>query len=202
LSVVRNCLDMYLYLHGFNSSGASSKGRFLTEALSPSAVHAPSYPAEPAAAITYLRHTIEELQQLAHTADPLILIGSSLGGYYAQYLAHQYRVAMVLINPALQPLLTLRPYLGWQTNFYSGARYYFDEPQLTSLRHYDIAEPCTQAVPALLLLDAGDEIIDYRVAQQRYAACAQVCVFPGGNHQFQHLAQAADAITTFTLGIM
>ena len=193
---------MYLYLHGFNSSGESAKGKFLADALAPHVVHTPSYPPEPDAAIAYLEQLLETLLRSAQTHDPLILIGSSLGGFYAQYLAQQFRLATVLINPALQPAVTLRPYLGWQINFYTGERYYFAEPQLSRLLRYDVAEPCAQAVPTLVLLDAGDEIIDYRYAQQCYASCARVIVYPDGNHQFEHRVEAAEAIREFTHGIL
>jgi predicted esterase YcpF (UPF0227 family) len=188
---------MYIYLHGFNSSGASAKGRFFSQSLAPHVVHTPSYPPEPDAAIAYLRHTIDSLLIDARDAVAPILIGSSLGGFYAQYLARQFELAAVLINPALQPALTLKPYLGWQTNFYSGERYFFGEDELAQLSRYDIADPCVAPRPTLVLLDAGDEIIDYRYAEQRYQGCAQVMVFAGGNHQFQHVDEAAHAIVQF-----
>lgn len=183
---------MYIYLHGFNSSGASAKGRYFTTALAPATVHTPSYPPDPDAAIQQLWHWLSGLQD----ARP-VLIGSSLGGYYAQYLAQRWRLPMVLINPALTPQQTLVPYLGWQTNYYTGERYYFGERQLAALGTYEIPEPCQSPVPALLLLDRGDELIDYRAAAARYADCAEVRIFPGGNHQFSHLAEAATAIRRF-----
>jgi predicted esterase YcpF (UPF0227 family) len=189
---------MFIYLHGFNSSGESAKGKFLSKALAPLAVHTPSYPPDPDPAIAYLQQTIEGLQHNAPTNEPTILIGSSLGGFYAQYLARQFNLAIVMINPALQPALTLTPYLGWHTNFYTGERYYFGEQQLTRLLHYDIVDPCSDPVPTLVVLDAGDEIIDYRYAQTRYTDCAQVIVFPGGDHQFQHLAEASELIRSFS----
>ena len=189
---------MFIYLHGFNSSGDSAKGKFFANALAPHTVHTPSYPPEPDAAIAYLEQLLKALLRHAQANDPLILIGSSLGGFYAQYLAHQFKLAMVLINPALQPAFTLRPFLGWQTNFYTGERYYFGEQQLSRLLHFDVAMPCEYPLPALVLLEAGDEIIDYRYAQHRYADCAQVIVYPDGNHQFQHLAEAANAINIFS----
>jgi predicted esterase YcpF (UPF0227 family) len=188
---------MFIYLHGFNSSGDSAKGKFFTHSLAPHSVHTPSYPPDPDAAVAYLRHTLATLLHKPRTDDPPILIGSSLGGFYAQYLARQFRLATVLINPALQPALTLTPYLGWQTNFYTGERYYFGEPQLTRLMHYDISDPCSAPMPTLVLLDAGDEIVDYHDAQQRYADCAEVIVYPDGNHQFQHLLEASTMIRSF-----
>lgn len=188
---------MFIYLHGFNSSGASAKGKFFVQALAPIAVHTPSYPPAPDTAIYRLQAVIENLAAAASPIETIILIGSSLGGFYAQYLARQYSLAAVLINPALQPALTLRPYLGWQTNFYTGESYYFGEDELARLQDFDVADPCIDPIPTLVLLDTGDEVIDYHHAWQRYADCAEVISYPGGNHQFQHLDEAAVAIRQF-----
>ena len=193
IAIVPGDPDMYIYLHGFNSSGDSAKGRYLAQALAPCPVYTPTYSADPDTAITGLSQT---LRGLPAGASP-ILIGSSLGGFYAQYLAHQFRLAAILLNPALQPWQTLQPYLGWQTNYYSGERYYFGEQEMGCLARYDILEPCADPIPTLVLLDAGDELIDYHVAQERYADCAQVIVYPGGNHQFMHLREAVAAIQDF-----
>lgn len=183
---------MYIYLHGFNSSGASAKGRYFTNALAPATVHTPSYAPDPDKAIQQLADWLSGL------LDALpVLIGSSLGGYYAQYLAHRLRLPMVLINPALTPQQTLTPYLGWQTNYYTGELYDFGPQQLSALANYTVANPCQSPVPALVLLDSGDELIDYREAATRYANCATIKIFPGGNHQFLHLAEAATAIAQF-----
>jgi predicted esterase YcpF (UPF0227 family) len=197
LSVTRNRPDMFIYLHGFNSSGESAKGKFFANYLTPHIVLTPSYPPDPDTALVYLIDYLNEHLADNQAHDPLILIGSSLGGFYAQYLAHQFKLASVLINPALQPTSTLRASLGWQTNFYTGERYYFGEQQLARLLRYDVKAPCKNQLPRLVLLESGDEIIDYRYALQRYADCAQVIVYPNGNHQFQHLAEAAETIKIF-----
>lgn len=190
-------VGMYIYLHGFNSSGASAKGQFFAQALAPVTVYTPSYPPAPDAAVHSLRQLIEMRLAAAPSNETTILIGSSLGGFYAQFLAREYRLAVVLINPALRPALTLRPYLGWQSNFYTGERYFFGDDELDQLQNYDIPDPCRFPVPTLVLLEAGDEVINYRYAQQRYADCAEIIIYPDGNHQFRHLPQAAELINHF-----
>jgi predicted esterase YcpF (UPF0227 family) len=184
---------MYVYLHGFNSSGDSAKGRYFAQALAPQPVYTPTYAAEPDAAVRGLSQTLCSLP--ADTSP--ILIGSSLGGFYAQYLARRFRLAAVLINPALQPRRTLAAYLGWQTNYYSRERYYFGEQELERLAQYEVPKPCSDPVPTLVLLDADDELIDCRVAQQRYADCGRVIVYPGGHHRFAHLPEAVLEIQDF-----
>lgn len=183
---------MYVYLHGFNSSGASAKGAYLAKALAPETVLTPSYPPDPDHAIQALNQLLDGLGDTVP-----ILIGSSLGGYYAQYLSQQRQLPAVLVNPALEPRQTLAPYLGWQTNYYTGECYWFGQAQLDALARYAVSEPCTGSAARLVLLDRGDELIDYRVAAAHYAGCAELIIYPDGNHQFAHMPEAALAIRTF-----
>jgi len=182
---------MILYLHGFNSSGASAKGRYLREQLADIPVLTPSCHYDPAVAIGELSALVGQYHD---HGSGLLLIGSSLGGYYTQHLAHRYRLPMVLINPALLPLVTLEDHLGENTNYYTGETYTLTRQHLAALRALDVPEPCADPVPALLLLDAGDEVLDYRLARQRYQDCAEIVVYPGGDHQFRHLADALPLI--------
>ena len=185
---------MIIYLHGFNSTGDSAKGRFLKENLLDISVLTPTYHFDSRRAIPRLEKLIQENLS---AENPLMLIGSSLGGYYAQYLAHQFKLKTVLINPALMPLTTLSDYLGENTNFYTGEKYNLTQAHLDALLSLDIPDPCITPVPTLLLLDKGDEILDYRVAVARYQNCAEIVMFNGGDHQFQHMAESFPRIEAF-----
>lgn len=186
---------MIIYLHGFNSSGESQKGQYLKQQLG-LPVLTPSYPWQPEQAMAFLTQLVETSLT---ESEQLMLAGSSLGGYYACYLGRQYRLPTMMINPALGPVDTLRPYLGWNNNYYSGEKYYLEERHLDELRRYQITHPCENHTATLLLLDAGDEIINYRYAYDLYRDCAEVKLFPGGDHQFQHLAEALPLIRNFYL---
>jgi hypothetical protein len=185
---------MIFYLHGFNSSGQSAKGRYLAEQFADISFHRPSYPPVPDEAITYLANYLEQRIQVKQST---MIIGSSLGGYYAQYLSRQFQSCVVMINPALNPAVTLTPYIGLQQNYYTNEEYYFGEAELTRLLQYDVANPCLTPVPTLLLLDEADEIIDYRHAYELYRGCAERHCFPDGDHQFQHLAESVPLIRRF-----
>ena len=185
---------MIIYLHGFNSTGNSTKGQFLKDHLPDIPVMTPTYQHDPETAIASLERLVEEnLQQ----NQPLMLIGSSLGGYYAQYLVHRYKLKVVLINPALMPLVTLHDYLGENTNFYTGETYTLTQAHLDALQALDVPDPCAESVPTLLLLDKNDEVLDYRIAAERYQHCAEVVIFDGGDHQFQHMMEALPGIRAF-----
>ena len=125
-------------------------------------------------------------------------MGSSLGGYYAQYLATRldYISGIVLINPALQPELTLQPYIGQQTNQVTGGLFEFSQKDFQELAEFDV--PVNKiSVPTLVLLDEGDELIDYQYAAYRYSGIGRVVVYPGGSHWFEHLPAAIPEIRTF-----
>ena len=119
-----------LYIHGFNSSPASSKAQALRASMDmlrrADGFLAPALPHAPAAAA----HMLEKLvQQHPHSA----VVGSSLGGFYATYLAEKFALRAVLINPAVRPYDLLIGEIGRQKNFHTGEEYLLTT-KLTLLR--------------------------------------------------------------------
>lgn len=188
---------MIVYLHGFASSARSHKARWLGERLGRADYHVPTYPQEPAAALAWLDGYATGLRAGAGPGEPLLWIGSSLGGWHAQRLARAHGGGVVLINPALDPARTLAPYLGAVRHFHDGTRFTLTREHLAVLARHDVPAPCAQPVPTLLLADAGDEVIDSRDAVARYQGCAEVVVYPGGSHAFEHLEEALPRILDF-----
>lgn len=125
------------------------------------------------------------------------LIGSSLGGYYATYLAEQHGVRAALINPAVRPYDGLRPYLGPQRNLYTGAQYEFTLQHLEELRALEVS----RVTPGhyLLLITTGDEVLDYRMAAAKYNGCEQIVV-EGGDHGFSGFVDYLDPVLAFCGG--
>ncbi len=180
---------MYLYLHGLNSSGDSNKAHWLRAQLAPVPVLAPTYPAHRAdAAIAQLRDFIRGACT-AQPGQPLVLVGSSMGGFYAQYLAPGFTARVVLINPAIFPDDGLMDHLGPQYNEATGERYELTAQDVHAMARYRL-ERCRPEVPTLLLLDEADEVIDYRIARDFYRDCAATRVYAGGSHRFDHLPEA------------
>lgn len=183
---------MIIYIHGFNSTGPDS-GKFaeLTNGLPDIDVHAPTYSsADPDEATQKLEQYIESYKG---QYEDLMLIGTSLGGYYAQYLGHKYGAKIVLINPALEPTKTLKQYLGENTNFYTGEKYFLTEDNITKLEKYDVAS-IYHDFGSLVLLDKGDDVIDYKVALTKYNDCV---TYEGGSHRFDHMKQALPLIREY-----
>ena len=196
---------MIVYLHGFNSTGNSAKGQSLKKAfnkLSPATPFlTPTYHYNPDVAISELIQEIKKQLAQHRLKQPEMIMGSSLGGFYAQYLAHQFHnIKLVMINPALGPVDTLQSHLGENENFYSGERYLLKQKHLDALKKYDIEKVCSDNVSSLLLIDKADEIIDYHFAVEKYQHCAEVLLYQGGDHQFQHLPESIAKINAFYSG--
>ena len=111
----------------------------------------------------------------------LTLVGSSLGGYYATWLAEKHDLRAALVNPAVVAPLSLNAYIGTQQNLHTGETFEFTAEHIEQLR----ALECGTITPEryLLLVETGDEVLDYRQAVARYAGCRQE-IFPGGDHSF------------------
>jgi uncharacterized protein len=167
-----------IYIHGFNSSSQSHKARLVGDRLAAmgraSEYRCPDLPHRPAAAMA-------QLEALLVATDPAntTLVGSSLGGYYATWLAERYGTRAVLINPAVQPYAGLRNYLGTQKNLYTGEPYEFTEDHLAELRALEVDAVTPERY--LLIVGTADEVLDYRVALDRYRGCRQIVV-EGGDH--------------------
>ena len=93
---------MLIYVHGFNSGSKSSKAGQLYAYLAgmgkQDAFLCPDLPHRPAQAIALLSDII---QKQARVGDIVKLAGSSLGGFYATWLAEQFGLSAILINPAV-----------------------------------------------------------------------------------------------------
>ena len=182
---------MLIYIHGFNSSPASAKARILEErmkVLSRGADFlAPALPHSPTEAA-------QLLDELARRHPGAALVGSSLGGYYATWLAEKHGLKAALLNPAVRPYELLRGHLGPQQNLYTGERYELTARHVKELRTLETGT----ITPGRYLLVAAtaDEVLDYRAAVARYRGCRQV-VIEGGDHGLSGFASHVDAVLEF-----
>ena len=129
-----------------------------------------------------------------HAASDITFVGSSLGGYYATWLAEKHGRRAVLINPAITPHTGLRSFLGKQQNLYSGAIYELTAAHLAQMEQLSVREVTPQRY--LLLVETGDELLDYREAVQKYHGCTQVVV-KGRDHTLASFPEHIPRILTF-----
>ena len=191
---------MIVYLHGFNSGGQSQKAAWLRAQLAPVPVFAPDYPAHRASeALRVLRKFIRRLRRENPQSQKLMLIGSSLGGFWAQRLAPEFSARIVLINPSMRPDETLARHIGRYRNAATGGETVLTADDVRALKAHRV-EPCNPTVPTLVLLDANDEVLDYRLAEAAFRGCGRTIVYPGGSHRFDHLAEALPEIRALYAG--
>ena len=187
---------MIVYLHGFRSSPRSFKARVVGEKMAAlgraSELICPQLPASPKEAMALALTLIER-----YDTSELAIIGSSLGGYYATWLAERLGCRAVLLNPAVYPLKDLDKHVGVTTEYHSDRVFEFK-------REY-IDELGALAVPAItrperyfLIAASGDEVLDYRDMTAHYAGARQQ-VIDGSDHAITEFGQYVDEVLAFCL---
>ena len=181
---------MIVYLHGFNSSPQSHKAQVMQRFMAERGLaHEYACPALPPLAGDAIKAVKPFLSK------ECCFIGSSLGGFYATYLAEQHGLKAALINPAIDPHIGLRAYLGAQKNLHTGEPYRLTEAHLREWQRLYV--PRITPSRYLLIVETGDEVLDYRKAVERYRGAEQV-VIPGGDHSLQSFPQHLARILEFS----
>lgn len=137
---------------------------------------------------------VREIEKQLGKGGEFCFVGSSLGGFYATHLAEKHGAKAVLINPAIEPHVGLRAYLGPQKNLHTGEPYQLTEAHLREWEK--LYAPRITPSRYLLLVETGDEVLDYREAVERYAGAQQVVV-QGGDHSLQSFPQHLPRILEF-----
>ena len=184
-----------VYLHGFNSSPDSRKAclfvdychaRGITDVLVPELSH------DPALAMQTLTSLV-----LEEGVDIALLVGSSLGAYYATWLVEHFDLKKAaLINPAVAPCDHLDDaFMGRHHNPYTHKEYDFTLAHVNFLRTLNV-ERIQDPARYLLLLQTGDEVLDYRLALRLYAGAPRI-IQQGGSHSFENFAAVLPSILQF-----
>lgn len=182
---------MILFIHGFSSCGLGTKSEILIRHFGEAQVLTPNLPFEPLLAIEALEKMIAD--------QPIdLLVGSSLGGYYATWLNRKDPLPTILINPAVRPYELLDQYRGEHERWCDGEKFSVTDSylqQLLGLYRKELAENERY----LVLLQKGDETLDYRDAADYYKN-HELMIEPGGCHRFVNFEQYMVKISSFAKG--
>lgn len=192
-----------IYVHGLHSGAQSLKGNLLRDYC---AAHYPE--------ITFqspdLNHQPEQVMQILRNLiakdKDTVLVGSSLGGFFSTLLHDEQGVRVVLLNPSVKPYETLLRFFpeNWQDlpDNYPAK----DEKATTwlmtlgDLRWFATHQPkqIRQPEKVRVLLQTGDELLDYREAVAYYQGC-DVQVEEGGDHRMSDFADKVSGVVAWAL---
>lgn len=158
----------------------------------------PQLPASPREAIDLAIGMARD--RLASAASPreLTVIGSSLGGFYATWIAEQLGCKAVLLNPAVNAARDLATQVGEHHMYHSGAPFVFLPEYVAELAAIH-APRITQPDRYFLVAATGDEVLDWREMRDRYAGCRQRIV-QGSDHGLSDFADWMPEVLEFALG--
>lgn len=123
-----------------------------------------------------------------------VLIGSSLGGYYATWLAETFGLRAAVVNPSVRPYELLMRYLGDNANLHTDEHYELGAEHVDQLRDLEVEIRRPEAL--MYLVQTGDETLDYREAVEKYTGCTGI-IEAGGSHGFDDFENRIPAILEF-----
>jgi predicted esterase YcpF (UPF0227 family) len=186
-----------LYLHGFRSSPKSFKARVVHQRMAQlgraQQLICPQLPASPKAAMELVLNLVGRFA--AQGPERLAIVGSSLGGFYATWLAERFGCRAVLINPAVDPLKDLDKHVGVTTAWHSDQPFEFKREYIAELADLKVAR-ITRPERYFLLAATGDEVLDYRDMVAHYAGARQH-VIEGSDHAVTEFEQYVDEVLDF-----
>ena len=184
-----------LYLHGFRSSPQSTKAKQVAALMAtqfPNVIWwCPQLPPSPQAAVDLIQAGTANWP-----AHSMAVIGSSLGGFYATWLAVQRGCKAVLLNPAIDPARDLAQYIGEHSAWHNPAeRFYFAPEFVDELRALTVG-PIPRPDKVWALIAQGDEVLDWREMTARYPD-SHLVVLEGGDHALSNFANYLPQLLAF-----
>ena len=169
-----------IYLHGFNSSAESKKSKILDSYLEKEKLinlESPNLNNSPKKAISQIEKIIRE------SSSRVCLIGSSLGGLYATFVADKYNLKSVTINPVVTNHISgMRDLVGSHKNFHSEEEYEFTLKDYLDLQKLGL-EKLKKPLNHFCLIKMSDEVLDHNITFTFFSK-SYVLSEKGGNHSY------------------
>jgi predicted esterase YcpF (UPF0227 family) len=179
---------MILNIHGFRSCGDNAKAAFLRGLFPAARIVSPTLPLAPRKALELLESEVERC------GEPLeMIVGSSLGGFYAYVLCCRYRVPAVLLNPAVIPFLHLAEAVGPVENACTGEPGIWTVEDCLTLKDL-FCETAYKAESSLLhvFLASDDEVLEPRLTRAFFRFHGRLVELAWGTHRFEGLSRLSE----------
>ncbi|MGV0963285.1 MAG: YqiA/YcfP family alpha/beta fold hydrolase [Polynucleobacter sp.] len=188
---------LLVYLHGFRSSPNSTKAVMTGEAVGVLSTpdntyewYCPQLLASPKESIDMVVKYIDQSK-----ADRIVIIGSSLGGFYTNYLAEKYQCKGITLNPAVYAARELEPHVGMMTAYDSDEPFDFKAEYIDELRALQV-DKITNPERYFLIAAKGDELLDWKEMSNFYPGAKQL-ILEGSDHGIADYAYHLPAVIEF-----
>ena len=182
-----------LYFHGFASSSDSDKARIIKSYISKVSKKINMITPDLSNNFKEANNQINKL--IDENKKDYVFMGSSLGGYYANFFGSINNSKVILINPAIPPLKGFEEYLGENQNYSTGERFIVTKEDIKFLRSLEIKEFNNQK-NILVLLESGDEVLNF-IETVKYFQGSNIDITFGGNHSYESVNTKLKKIVKF-----
>ncbi len=176
---------MIIYIHGFASAGQQNKWELLQSAFPDQPVLSPTLPVEPQAVISTLKKII------ASADDLVLLVGTSLGGFYAWYLAAVLKLPAIIINPSTEPWKSLLPAVGMFKNLVTGEMFEWKEAYLHQLEMMSLEQQNISIDGRTLkfFVSTDDELLDHSRIREMIPSSSEITFYHNSAHRFTRFSE-------------
>ena len=140
-----------------------------------------------------LEMVIDHMDQFK--VDRYVIVGSSLGGFYTNYLAEKYRCKGIALNPAVYAARELEPHVGIMTAYDSEEPFDFKAEYIDELRALQV-DSITDPERYFLIAAKGDELLDWKEMVAFYPGTKQL-ILEGSDHGISDYANHLPAVIDF-----
>lgn len=170
---------MIINLHGFKSHGKNSKYKILVKFFEEESIFSPTLPDSPFEVVSLVDDFLQNNRNQSH-----IIIGSSLGGFYANYFCKKENIPTHLINPSFKPWLNLSKQVGWHQRYGTKDHFEWRSAYLDELLELDLIIESLEHtdVELNLYLGKNDMVIDHNYLKEDFNRYRQVWTNDG--HRF------------------
>jgi predicted esterase YcpF (UPF0227 family) len=190
-------VTLVVYLHGFRSSPNSTKAVMTGEAVRALSTKDHSYewycPQLLASPKESLKMVVRRIDQAK--VDRTVIVGSSLGGFYTNYLAEKYQCKGIVLNPAVYAARELEPHVGMMTAYDSEEPFDFKAEYIDELRAIQV-DSITDPERYFLIAAKGDELLDWKEMAAFYPGAKQL-ILEGSDHGISDYVNHLPAVIDF-----